>query len=310
MPMRNAGEFLAPAIKSILTQIEGDFAFLIIDDGSTDDSAEIAASLADRRTTIICDGRHLGVAARLNWALDNAQSRFVARMDADDIAAPHRLARQLAFMEAHPEVGICGSWYKAFETQKPPNEMRLPLHDEQLRAITLFSSPFAHPTVIFRLERLDAANLRYAQATFPAEDYDLWERARSKVAFANIPEFLHYHRLHPNQVSQLRYDQQRAAADGVRKRALLRLGVNLTDEEIALHCDYATDYKMDEIERLRAAQSWLRKLNRVGQQRNHQALVDECARRIRQVKKRIGCQSDGKLSSRMGRLRHLLADWR
>ena len=72
---------------------------------------------------------------------------------------------------------------------------------ERLHAMTLFSSPFAHPTVMFNMSHLDAADLRYSGSATHAEDYDLWERARSRTVFANIPEFLLCYRRHPGQVS-------------------------------------------------------------------------------------------------------------
>ena len=80
--------------------------------------------------------------------------------------------------------------------------------------------------------------------------------------------------------------------------------VNLTEEEIGLHCDYATDHDMDKIDRLRAAQAWLRKLERIGHQHNEQALADECGRRLRQIKRRIRHRPHQKLWSRIGLSRH------
>jgi glycosyltransferase involved in cell wall biosynthesis len=305
MPMRNSGAYLSAAMTSILTQSEPDFTFLIIDDGSTDRSVEIATSLADDRTHVIDDGRHLGMAARLNWGLDHARTRLVARMDADDVADPHRLAHQLAFMETHPKVGVCGSWYKFFATGKPPREARLPLGHDRLQAMTLFSSPFAHPTVIFNLKHVDAADLRYSAAAFPAEDYDLWERARSAVTFANIPQFLLNYRIHPEQISAAHFERQRAAADGVRLRALSRLGIDPSQGEGALHCDYAADHEMDRIVRMRAAMAWLRKLERIAEQRDEQAVVAECARRRQELWSRIGRHARLKLRAGMGGLRRL-----
>ena len=287
MPMCNSGAFVASAIRSILWQSERDFTFLIIDDGSEDRSLEIAGRLADRRAEIVRDGHHLGLVERLNWGLDHARTRFVARMDADDISAPHRLARQLAFMEANPQVGICGSWYVQMASDAPPLGIRLPLEHERLRAMTLFSSPFAHPTVMFNMSHLDAADLRYSGSATHAEDYDLWERARSKTVLANIPEFLLCYRRHPGQVSAVQSERQRKAADGVRRRALLHLGIDPAPSEMALHCDYAADQNMDRLSRLSDARVWLHKLEMTARQRGEVAIATECALRARQLKRRI-----------------------
>lgn len=305
MPMRNASAFVAGAITSILTQSERDFTFVIIDDGSDDDSLEIAGRLADRRVEIIQDGHHRGLASRLNWGLDHADTRFVARMDADDITAPSRLSRQLAFMEANPQVGICGSWYIQTEAGSSPAAVRLPLDHESLRATTLFGSPFAHSTVMFDLQQLDAAGLRYSETATHAEDYDLWERACTKTTFANIPEYLLFYRHHPNQVSALYGEQQLKVADGVRMRALHRLGIDPTPSEMALHCDYASDRDIAGPDRLNAARAWLQKLEATARRRGEAEIAAECARRVRQLKKRIR-HSGPALSGVLGRLGQLL----
>lgn len=287
MPVRNAGAFLAGAVTSILKQSERDFNFLIIDDGSDDESLEIAGRLADPRVEIVQDGQRRGLAARLNWGLDHAGTRYVARMDADDIAAPQRLSRQLAFMEANPQVGICGSWYVQMEAGSPPARMRLPLDHRRLRALTLFGSPFAHSTVMFDLQHLDAAGLRYSETATHAEDYDLWERACTRTVFANIPEYLLCYRHHPGQVSALYGEQQSKVADGVRMRALRRLGIDPTPSELALHCDYASGRDMERPDRLKAAGAWLRTLEAAARQRGEAAIAAECARRAAHLKKRL-----------------------
>ena len=306
MPMRNAGAFVAGAITSILSQSERDFTFLVIDDGSDDESLEIADRLDDGRIEIVHDGHHRGVAARLNWGLDHADTRFVARMDADDIAAPQRLSRQLAYMEANPQVGICGSWYIQLEAGSPPTGMPLPLDHERLHAMTLFASPFAHPTVIFNLQHLDAAGLRYSESATHAEDFDLWERARTETVLANIPEFLLCYRRHPNQVSALHSDQQSKVVDGVRMRALHRLGIDPTPFEMALHCDHASGCDMDDADRLDATRAWLRKLERVARQRGEPAIAAECAFRARQLKKRVKQDTKPKLRTAIGRFGQFL----
>lgn len=288
MPMRNAGAFVAGAVASILKQSERDFRFLIIDDGSYDDSLNIVGQIADERIEVICDGNHRGLAARLNWGLDHADTEFVARMDADDLAAPQRLSRQLAFMEANPMVGICGSWYITLESGSPPASMTLPLDHDRLRAISLFTSPFAHPTVMFNLRHLDAARLRYSEAATHAEDYELWERARNEIKFANIPEYLLFYRRHSNQVSAVYDRRQREMTDLVRTRAVRRLGIDPSLSEIALHCDQASGRDVEEVYGLDTARAWFLKLEVAARRQGEEAIAAECAVRARQFKRPIG----------------------
>lgn len=284
--MRNAAQFLAEAMRSILAQTERDFEFLVIDDGSGDASLEIAKSLADARTRIVADGRHLGLVARLNQGLDTATTEFVARMDADDIAAPQRLARQLDYMDANPDIAICGSWYTAFRDGRTVWQPRLPENHDRLRAFSLFGSPFAHPTVMIRRRPFDAAGLRYDDTMETAEDYDLWERAGTSVRLANVPEFLLSYRLHAGQVSAMQRKRQRAVSDRVRRRALLRYGIDFSDEELALQGDIALETGMDDPDRAHAALRWLERLKAEAEARGDAALVAECEDRALFPRKR------------------------
>ncbi|MCX7304196.1 MAG: glycosyltransferase [Hyphomicrobiales bacterium] len=306
MPMRNAGAFVVAAVQSILNQSEREFTFLVIDDGSDDASLKTVERFDDKRIQIIHDGSRSGLAARLNWGLDKAGTKFVARMDADDIAAPTRLARQLAFMEANPHVGICGSWYISLQEGRPPKAMSLPLDHARLRAMSLFASPFAHPTVMFNLQHLDAAGLRYSEAVTHAEDYDMWERAATKVVLANIPEYLLFYRRHATQVSTLHDRQQREASDLVRMRAVQRLGMDPTPSEIALHCDHAVGGDADGVHGQDAARAWFLKLERVARRRGETAIAAECAARARHAKKLLTQNSRPLVFRPLGRLGRLL----
>lgn len=305
MPMRNAGAFVAGAVASILKQSERDFRFLIIDDGSDDESLNIVAQIADERIEIIHDGHRRGLAERLNWGLDHADTAFVARMDADDLAAPQRLSRQLAFMEANPQVGICGSWYISLESGSPPISMALPVDHSRLHAMSLFASPFAHPTVMFNLRHLDAAGLRYSEAAAHAEDYELWERARGEMVFANIPEYLLFYRRHSTQVSAVYGKQQREVVDRVRERALRRLGIDPSSSEIALHCDHASGCDVEKVYGPDTARAWFLKLERVAKRRGETAIAAECRSRARQFKGPIGRRLAPVFSSAIGQLGQL-----
>jgi glycosyltransferase involved in cell wall biosynthesis len=184
---------------------------------------------------VIAGGVNKGLPTRLNEGLDLARSPFVARMDSDDIAFPLRLERQLAFMRANTDVAICGSWYQTFEDGRIGWFGRLPLRHADIAAHTVFNAPFGHPTVMFRKPLLDRHGLRYDPLAAHAEDYDLWERAHSSVRMANIPEILLAYRLHAAQVSK-RFAAQRDVSDRVRRRALQRFGISLTDREFRIHC--------------------------------------------------------------------------
>jgi glycosyltransferase involved in cell wall biosynthesis len=286
LSVRDGAPYLGAAMRSILSQTETALDLIIIDDGSSDTGMNIARSFKDPRMRIIEDNAQLGLVERLNQALDSAPTQFVARMDADDISAPNRLERQLAFMTAHPEVGICGSWYMLFKFEGL-EEARLPTGHFRIAARTLFDSPFGHSTVMFNMKHLDQHGLRYSKEAEHAEDYELWERAHPLVRMANIPEFLLYYRQHPEQVSLAKASEQRRVSDQVRGRALERFGISATPEQIALHCAYSAWESLDIEDRRERALSWLRRIRSLkGSWRaSDRAIRRECRRREVELRK-------------------------
>jgi glycosyltransferase involved in cell wall biosynthesis len=182
MPVRNGGAFLPEAVNSILDQTVAEFEFIIVDDGSTDGALSELSS--DSRIRVV-PAAGVGIVDALNTGLGQAQGRYVARMDADDIARPGRLATQIAYLDAHPEVGVCGGrvrmrsptgtvgqGYREYE--KWINGLTTP----QAIARELYvESPIPHPTAMIRREALDRLQ-GYRKMPW-AEDYDLWLRANA-----------------------------------------------------------------------------------------------------------------------------------
>lgn len=205
MSVYNGGPHLSGAIRSILAQTHGDFEFLILDDGSTDPSRQVIAAhaRADHRIRLIAR-ENRGLVASLNELLDAARAPLIARMDADDLCAPERLARQLAFLRANPGYGIVGTDCDhiglADELVSRPDVER-PISDTALRR-NLESGPLLHhPSVMFS-RRLVVALGGYRDAFTHAEDYDLWLRLSAVTCMANLPEKLLSYRVHDQQVSQ------------------------------------------------------------------------------------------------------------
>ncbi len=177
MSVFNGQAFLSEAIESILGQALREFEFLIIDDGSTDRTAEILAGYASRDARIrVLRHENKGRAESLNIGIEQAAGKYIARMDADDVAMPYRLAEQIEFMERHPEVGLLGGAVnlisaagRVVKTAQPP------LEDTEIRSLMLRYNPMFHPTVVMRKEVALAAG-GYRKALLDADDYDLWLR--------------------------------------------------------------------------------------------------------------------------------------
>ena len=264
MSVYNGGAFLGQAIESILGQSHSNFEFIVIDDGSSDDTADIVASYRDRRLRLIRHAENAGLAARLNEGFAAASGRYIARMDADDVSLPERLARQMTFMNAHAYVGACGTWIEvAGEGLK--QRWEYPQSHRVIHARLLFDCAMAHPTVMFDRLRLQKARLSYDSSYPCAQDYDLWCRAVHDLSLANIPEVLLVRRLHRGQIGCRDADAQQRWAATIRRKQLERLGIRPTDEQVALHEAISTwSWKRNEAT-LNAVEAWLLLLRRANE---------------------------------------------
>jgi len=237
MSAYNAERYLGEAIESILKQTFQDFEFIVIDDGSTDGTAAILADYQRRDKRIqIYRQENQGLAAALNTGLDLAQGKYIARMDADDISLPQRLAKQVAFMETHPEVGVCGTWARNISDRLVrPWIRRLPVTDAAIRCHLFFGSPMCHPTVILRRDLFTRTGLRYDINYKYGQDYELWSRAANYTRMENIPEVLLHYRVHSQQVGNHHSAEQLAFTKNVWIYQLKHLIPNPSSDEIALH---------------------------------------------------------------------------
>lgn len=183
MPVRNAAETVEATIESILAQTFDDFEFIIIDDGSTDETAYIVDIIGrrDRRVKLV-SRRHTGAVKALVDGSELARGRFIARMDADDVAMPERLELQVALLENHPETAVVGSRVEIVADRPLRSGMKryerwinaLVTNDQIVRELFV-ESPLPHPSVTLRRDAFRAVGGYRVQPNWP-EDYDLWMR--------------------------------------------------------------------------------------------------------------------------------------
>jgi len=219
MPVYNASLHLVAAIDSILAQSFSDFELLIVNDGSTDGSADIVRSYHDERIVLIENSENRGLVFSLNRAIALAQGKYIARMDADDIAHADRLKKQYEFMEANSAVDVCGTWAETIDAR--PKIMRYPSSDGEIKATLCFKTAFAHPTVMFRASSLKDGGWQYADVV--AEDYDLWCRMAWSCRMANIPEVLLYYRIHSQQITAAKNSTLSDGTTKIRRNQIERL---------------------------------------------------------------------------------------
>jgi glycosyltransferase involved in cell wall biosynthesis len=263
LPVYNGEKYLADAVKSVLLQTFSDFELLVIDDGSTDGSSAILESFSDQKIRVIRNEKRLKLSGALNRGIDNAGGTYIARMDADDICRPDRLAWQVRFMDLHPEVGICGGWVEAFGNHPSSGTIfKYPSGMDDIKASLLFDNPFAHPTVIFRKQLFDRFNLRFDGSYNPAEDYELWARALECFPSANIGKVLLRYRLHANSMTLSGRSAMDAHAVRILKPLFSRMGLSPSDEDLVFHRYISTnritpDWMKESVEH---AELWLLRL--------------------------------------------------
>lgn len=200
LPAFNAERYVAAAVDSILRQTLSDFELIAIDDGSTDETPAILRekAAADARIRLVSRPNR-GLTRTLNEGVGLARAAYVAIMNADDIALPPRLERQAAFLDEHPQVAAVGTATRTFAEEGQPQVVTvMPADPEGLRSLLASTSPFAHPTVMFRRQAVVDAGL-YRPQLEPAEDYDLWLRLAERHDLANLGEPLLDYRLHAGQ---------------------------------------------------------------------------------------------------------------
>lgn len=240
MPVYNAGNFLVPAIESILTQTYQTFEFIIVDDASSDTSPAILAKYAKRfpkKIRLITLKRNLnrGGDSCANKALRFARGKYIARMDADDIAHPKRLEKQVAFLEAHPEIVLVGS--NAYVINKEGK--RIGIKSEPLTSDAIYKSymtfhPLIHPTTMVR--RIIGKKIFRYQIKYNANNdyYTFFLMLCQGYQFANMKEKLLYYRIHGKNDTFINMKRKFMNTLRIRFEMLLRHGYRPSIKGIAI----------------------------------------------------------------------------
>ncbi|MDC1274782.1 glycosyltransferase [Planktomarina temperata] len=213
MPVFNGDEYLSAAIESILSQTFKDFEFIIINDGSTDESDDIIREYAKLDPRIKYVSRcHLGLITQLNYGIDIAMGNKIARMDADDISLPDRLKKQIEHLEKN-DANVCGTWYdKIDENGNVISLVELPVSDSDISLALARRCPFAHGSIV--ADTFLFQNTHYCSENYlEIEDYYLWTRMKeSGAVMINVPEALYQHRIHQESFSQSKLSSMKKSA--------------------------------------------------------------------------------------------------
>lgn len=223
--VRNGSMFLEEMILSIAGQSHRDFEWIIVDDASTDTTANMLKALAekDSRVFVITNTQNLGLTKSLNIGLAHCHGSYVARMDADDIAVPDRLQKQFDFLESNSSVAACGSLGVYIdEAGKEIGPKDLPTTYEAIKKKILFNNQFIHSSLFFRKSILDAMG-GYNEAFKTAQDYELMMRIAATYPVLNLSDRLIKWRVRRGSIS---WKSKRQEIDGIRVRwqAIMQFG--------------------------------------------------------------------------------------
>ncbi len=223
MPVYNGQLYLRESIESILNQTFGDFEFIIIDDGSDDNTPKILDTYKDKRIKRLRNDINQGVAKTLNRCLEVAQGEFIARMDADDISLPLRFLRQIMYLNEHPEVGVLGSSAQLIdEAGNFICVLPVPVTNTLISWKFLFNNCLIHTSVVFRRILLKKVGV-YSENCKHGEDYDLWVKMSFITKIANLKEVLVCSRKHNNAVSSKFFTEQIQTRTKISKQLISRL---------------------------------------------------------------------------------------
>ena len=222
MPVYNAEKFLDESIGSILSQTYTDFEFLILDDGSTDNSLKIIKTYAkeDKRIKVLVNNKNQKTAKSRNILIQKTTTEFVAWMDADDISVPHWLQTQIDFLKQNPNIDVVSCHLQFFGGRE--FILKRVLLDYQIKSTFLFDCAFGTGGSMVKIKKIRANKLFFDEELESAEDYDYWVKGCSVLSFSAIDEVLYKYRVHYLQNSIVNKEEQKEIHLLIAQKQLLK----------------------------------------------------------------------------------------
>ena len=261
MPVYNKAPFVKEAVESVLNGSFQDFEIICVDDKGTDNSLEVLRSITDPRLRVVELERNLGPAGAANRCLDEARGEYLVRLDADDLAVPDRLAKQVAYMDAHPEVVASGGHLQLFGARD--RLWKFPIEHDDCVANLLFGVPVSQGASIMRRSVIEQHGLRY-DPSWPrvGEDWLFWLRVSKVGRFGNLNEAMTLYRRGEQNISHGR-DKSEDFAD-ITRRTFAFFGLPLTEEQLDLHLLAGKIFRREpDAAMVKALRAWLDELLRL-----------------------------------------------
>lgn len=237
MPVYNAGGFLADAVDSILAQRYHNIELIIVNDASTDGSGEYIRNLKDPRITKLENHVNRGIVLSRNRGISMARGKYVAVLDSDDIALPDRIERQVAFLEANPDHGLCGSFYHVIDSNgKKLSSVTVPVNSRDARTFLYFNVCFCHSTLMMRTNV--ARIYEYREGFDIIEDYEIAYRIARQWKVANIPVFTTLYRVHGSNITIGKKQKMLEVRRRMDSIVLNDLGLHYNERILDMHSNF------------------------------------------------------------------------
>jgi len=229
MSCYNSEKYVGDAIDSIVQQSYSNLEFLIVDDGSSDETLNIIQSYDDKRIKVITR-ENRGLIYSRNQAIESSTGSYIAIMDADDISRSDRLAKQVEFMEKNLHISACGGAISQFNETGSIKTVQKPTEHSDLVYYSLHRTPISHPAAMIRKSILDEHNLSYNRHYPCSMDCKLWFDILQVGQLANLTDTLTDYRISQNQISTSRRTEQKKLAEQARAEGYLFIKNNLKPE--------------------------------------------------------------------------------
>lgn len=260
MTAYNAEKYIEDAISSILNQTYKDFEFIILNDGSTDNTLKIIQSFKDERIRIINDGK-LGYYKAKIKLINEARGKYIAIMDADDICYPNRLSEQVNFLNTNPNFGLVGANAKWINNENLGfgKGFNFSFSPDELKCRLLFHNCFVHTSVLIRKSILDNYHINYKELA--GEDYDMWIQISKYSEIYNIPKDLIKYRIHQgNMIHSSWYKLDDGLYNIIKEQLYYYFNSEITYRDVDLHYSLINFNKLNSINDMSHILGWISKL--------------------------------------------------
>lgn len=269
IPVYNGRDVVVDAIRSVLSQTYRNIEVVIVDDASTDSTADLVRrTFTDDRLQLIEHSTNQGAAIARNTAIEHARGSVLAFLDADDIAIPERIATQVVYLRNHEDIGAVGSAVTLFGGGD--GVIRPMVDYRDVAASTIFSCEFLMPTLTVRRDLLEGLGTLFRKDYGPNCDWELFGRMVRAFRVANQPEAIVYYRRWPYQMTNRIIDTLDCPATALRAELLEWVGIPHERQDLAAHISMAPCYWPLEIEAgpvsTARAEAWIKQVRKANNQ--------------------------------------------